>query len=38
VEEPDVHSIPLSVLDTEDDKGSDIPLDVLASLDFMIDE
>jgi len=37
-EEPEVHSMPLSVLDTEDDKGSDIPLDVVASLDFMIDE
>lgn len=35
-DEPDVHRIPLSVLDTEDEKGSEIPLDVIARVDFMI--
>lgn len=37
-EEPDVHTIDLGVLGTEDEKGSDIPLGVIADLDFMIDE
>jgi hypothetical protein len=37
-DEPDVHSMPLEVLETEDEKGADIPLQVLAGLDFMIDE
>lgn len=37
-EEPQVHSMDLAVLETEDEKGSDIPLGVIASLDFMIDE
>jgi len=37
-DEPQTHSMPLEVLETEDEKGSDIPLQVLAGLDFMIDE
>jgi len=37
-EEPEIHSMDLAVLDTEDEKGSDIPLGVIADLDFMIDE
>jgi len=37
-EDPEVHSIGLDVLETEDEKGSDIPLGVIADLDFMIDE
>lgn len=37
-DEPETHTMPLDVLETEDDKGSDIPLQVLAGLDFMIEE
>jgi len=37
-DEPDVHTIDVGVLGTEDEKGSDIPLGVIADLDFMIDE
>lgn len=35
---PDVHTIGGEVLEAEDEKGSDIPMELLAALDFMIDE
>lgn len=37
-EEPDVHALPQDVLETEDEKGSDVPIEVIGSLDFMIEE
>lgn len=36
--EPNVHTIPDDIFDKEDDRGSDIPFDVLMALDFMIEE
>lgn len=36
VEEPTVHEIRVEDLDGEDERGADIPLQVLAGLDFMI--
>ena len=35
--EPNVHTMPESQLDKEDDKGSDIPFEVIAVLDFMVE-
>lgn len=36
-EEVPVHTLDDAILDKEDDRGSDIPFDVLMALDFMIE-
>jgi hypothetical protein len=35
--DPDVHSVPPETLDREDEKGTDIPFEVIAGIDFMIE-
>jgi hypothetical protein len=34
--DPDVHTVPPQTLDREDEKGTDLPMDVIAGLDWMI--
>lgn len=34
--EPDVHTVPPKTLDREDEKGTDLPMNVIAGLDWMI--
>jgi len=34
--DPDVHTVPPETLDREDEKGTDLPLEVVAGIDWMI--
>ncbi|MCS3611011.1 hypothetical protein [Salinibacter ruber] len=34
--DPDVHTVPPQTLDREDEKGTDLPMDVIAGIDWMI--
>jgi hypothetical protein len=34
--EPDVHRVPPETLDREDEKGTDLPFEVIAGIDWMI--
>jgi len=34
--EPDVHTVPLETLEREDEKGTDLPMEVIAGIDWMI--
>jgi len=34
--DPDVHKVPPKTLDREDEKGTDLPMNVIAGLDWMI--
>jgi len=36
--DPDVHTVPPQTLDREDEKGTDLPFEVVAGIDFMIAE
>jgi len=35
--DPDVHTVPPSTLDREDEKGTSLPMEVIAGIDFMIE-
>jgi len=35
--DPDVHTVPPETLDREDEKGTDLPFEVVASIDWMIE-
>jgi len=34
--DPDVHTVPPQTLDREDEKGTDLPFEVIAGIDWMI--
>jgi len=34
--DPDVHTVPPRTLDREDEKGTDLPMEVIAGIDWMI--
>jgi hypothetical protein len=34
--DPDVHTVPPETLDREDEKGTDLPFEVIAGIDWMI--
>jgi len=34
--DPDVHTVPPQTLDREDEKGTDLPMEVIAGIDWMI--
>jgi len=35
--DPDVHTVPPETLDREDEKGTDLPFEVIAGIDWMIE-